>query len=71
METQQQNKPMLESEVPKAKSIDSPGGMENGHIWDELLCFPFSTPPNLHISYTLFREPGCVTLIEIPVREGV
>lgn len=93
----------MESEVPKANSIDSMRRTENGHIWDKPECFPFfnlsSQPPHrphpqasvlllnvtrfvLHGLYQiyswkhkpnfaqcgLFREPGCVTLIEISVR---
>lgn len=34
---------MLESLVPKARSIDSSHGMENGHNWDELV-FSFFIP---------------------------
>lgn len=68
METQQQNKLMMESEVPKARSIDSPRRMENGHIWDELVCFPFFNlssqlppppPPVLLLNVTRFVLHGC------------
>ena len=42
METKHHNKLTVESDVPKAGPIDSPDRrVENGHIWDELLCFPF------------------------------
>lgn len=49
---------MLASVVPKARSIDSPHGMENGDNWDELV-FSFFIPSCLflnsrlwHFSYT-------------------
>ena len=44
METKQQNKLVMEPEVPKASSIDSSCGVENGHIWEELAVFSFLQP---------------------------
>lgn len=46
----------MESEVPKANSIDSLRRTENGHIWDKLECFPFfnlsSTPTPRHLPFS-------------------
>lgn len=65
METHQQNKPIMESEVPKANSIDSLRTAENGHIWDKLECFAFfnlSSPhpqaSALHLNVTRFVLHG-------------
>lgn len=38
------NKLIEEPEVPKERSIDSAGRVENGPIWYKLACFPFSSP---------------------------
>lgn len=65
METKKQSKLLLESKVPKARSIDRAAPVEKGHIWHKPFCFPFFNLSNLCLllSFLVFESWLCSPLV--------